>query len=218
RIPFAAGHTRRMHRLTAGPFHYNRYADAYLDIAKRYAHRPVKQAVISASALSLMYPDEKIPGYSREQFIAGMYANALAVLRGESRQRKIVQIDKTVEKTPRGIELDRQPTFCEVDLNLVRALLEAAPNLGLVLAQKIIAGGDRDSTHSADVDYAELLPSLFELKAGNFYIALAREKDRARALKIIRDYMKPDQRIFIGVVDPIDPRIETPEEIRDRIL
>src|SRR5215813_12547844 len=69
RIPFAAGHTRRMHRLTAGPFHYNRYADAYLDIAKRYAHRPVKQAVISASALSLMYPDEKIPGYSREQFI-----------------------------------------------------------------------------------------------------------------------------------------------------
>ena len=34
-------------------------------------------------------------------------------------------------------------------------------------------GGDLDSTHSADVDYAELLPSLFELKAGNFYIALA---------------------------------------------
>lgn len=39
-------------------------------------------------------------------------------------------------------------------------------------------GGDRDSTHSADVDYAELLPSLFELKVGNFYIALAGEKDR----------------------------------------
>ena len=79
-------------------------------------------------------------------------------------------------------------------------------------------GGDRDSTHSADVDYAELLPSLFELKAGNFYIALAGEKDRVRVLKIIREYMKPDQRIFVGVVAPIDPRIETPEEIRDRIL
>jgi len=25
-------------------------------------------------------------------------------------------------------------------------------------------------------------------------------------------------RVFIGVVAPIDPRIETPEEIRDRIL
>ena len=59
---------------------------------------------------------------------------------------------------------------------------------------------------------------MFELKAGNFYIALAGEADRVRVLKIIRDYMKPDQRIFIGVVSPIDPRIETAEEIRDRIL
>ena len=30
--------------------------------------------------------------------------------------------------------------------------------------------------------------------------------------------MKPDQRIFIGVISPIDPRIETAEEVRDRIL
>jgi 5-methyltetrahydropteroyltriglutamate--homocysteine methyltransferase len=79
-------------------------------------------------------------------------------------------------------------------------------------------GGDRDSTHSAEIDYAELLPSLFELEAGNFYIALAGEKDRVHALKIIRDHMKPNQRIFVGVVAPIDPRVETPEEIRDRIL
>jgi len=79
-------------------------------------------------------------------------------------------------------------------------------------------GGDRDSTHSADVDYAELLPSLFELKAGNYYIALAGEQDRVRVLKMIRDHMKADQRIFVGVVAPIDPGIETPEEVRDRIF
>ena len=30
---------------------------------------PVKQAVISPSALSLMYPADGIPGYPREQFI-----------------------------------------------------------------------------------------------------------------------------------------------------
>jgi 5-methyltetrahydropteroyltriglutamate--homocysteine methyltransferase len=69
RIPFAAGHTRRMPRLTNGPFRYKRYADSYLDIAMRYAHVPVKQAVISPSALSLMYPADGIPGYTREQFI-----------------------------------------------------------------------------------------------------------------------------------------------------
>ena len=79
-------------------------------------------------------------------------------------------------------------------------------------------GGDRDSTHSADVDYAELLPSLFELNAGNFYVALAGEPDRVRVLKIIRAHLKPDQRVFVGVVAPIDPRVETPEEVRDRVL
>ena len=30
--------------------------------------------------------------------------------------------------------------------------------------------------------------------------------------------MKPDQRVFVGVVAPIDPRVETPEEVRDRVL
>src|SRR6202171_3784988 len=69
KIPFAAGHTRRMPRLTSGPFRYKRYADSYLDIAMRYAHKPVKQAVISPSALSLMYPAEAIRDYSRDQFI-----------------------------------------------------------------------------------------------------------------------------------------------------
>ena len=68
------------------------------------------------------------------------------------------------------------------------------------------------------MDYAELLPSLFELQAGSFYIALAGESDRTRVLKIIREYLKPGQRMFIGVVSPIDPRVETPEEIRDRVL
>ena len=65
-IPFSDGHTRRLPRLTRGPFRYRRYADSYLDVAMRYAHVPVKQAVISSSALSLMYPAEKIPDYSRE--------------------------------------------------------------------------------------------------------------------------------------------------------
>ncbi len=79
-------------------------------------------------------------------------------------------------------------------------------------------GGDRDSTHSADVDYSELLPSLFELHAGSFYVALAGEPDRRRVLQIIARYLKPGQRVFVGVIAPIDPRIETAEEVRDRVL
>src|ERR1041385_2706126 len=56
KIPFAAGHTRRLPRRTAKPFRYKRYADGYLDLALRYARLPLKQAVISPSALSLLYP------------------------------------------------------------------------------------------------------------------------------------------------------------------
>jgi 5-methyltetrahydropteroyltriglutamate--homocysteine methyltransferase len=79
-------------------------------------------------------------------------------------------------------------------------------------------GADQRSTHSADVSYAELLPSLFQLPACNFYLQLASEPDRKVALKIIRDHSKAGQRIFVGVIDPIDPRVESPEEVRDRVL
>src|SRR6267378_2053570 len=75
-IPFAAGHTRRMPRLTKGPFRYKRYADAYLEVALKYAHRPLKQAVISPSALSLMYPADEIFGYPRDEFIHDLLSEA----------------------------------------------------------------------------------------------------------------------------------------------
>jgi 5-methyltetrahydropteroyltriglutamate--homocysteine methyltransferase len=54
--------------------------------------------------------------------------------------------------------------------------------------------------------------------AGNFYIQLASEADRPRVLEVIRDHAQAGQRIFVGVIDPIDPHIEAPEEVRDRVL
>src|SRR5260370_26192520 len=44
-------------------------ADVYLEMAQRYAHVPVKQAVVSASALSLLYPQSGIRGYPRQDFL-----------------------------------------------------------------------------------------------------------------------------------------------------
>jgi 5-methyltetrahydropteroyltriglutamate--homocysteine methyltransferase len=35
---------------------------------------------------------------------------------------------------------------------------------------------------------------------------------------LVRRYLKPGQRVFVGVISPIDPRVETPEEVRDRVL
>src|SRR6202044_2671820 len=76
-------------------------------------------------------------------------------------------------------------------------------------------GGDLDSTHSAEVDYEELLPGLFQLNVGSFYVALAGEPDRVRILQIIRRLIKPGHRVFVGVIAPIDPHIETAEEVCD---
>jgi 5-methyltetrahydropteroyltriglutamate--homocysteine methyltransferase len=72
------------------------------------------------------------------------------------------------------------------------------------------SGGDLGSTHSADVDYAVLPHSFFELKARSCYIALAGEQDGWQVIRVIPRHLKPDQRISVGVIAPIDvcPLIE----------
>lgn len=217
-IPFSAGHVRRMLRLTAGPFRYMRHADSYLDVALKYAHRPVKQAVISPSALSLMYPPDEIPGYPREQFIEDLLREHETEVRNCLRKgAHKVQIDFTEGRLAIKIDPSGDLLHSFIDLNnlaLARFYAEDRKRIGV----HTCPGSDRDSTHSGDVDYAQLLPSLFELKAGNFYIALAGEQNPIGVLDIIRAYMKPDQRIFVGVVAPIDPHVETPEEVQQRVI
>jgi 5-methyltetrahydropteroyltriglutamate--homocysteine methyltransferase len=217
KLPFLH-HTRQWPRLTAGPFRYLMSADSFIDVAKRYTKMPLKQAVISPSALSLMYPADPIPGYSRDEFIHDLLnEHEKEIRRCLEKGVAKVQIDFTegrlaVKLDPSGELLN---SFIHLNNLALRRFSDAERQR---IGVHTCPGGDRDSTHSADVDYAELLPSLFELDAGNFYVALAGEKDRISALKIIRDHLKPGQRVFVGVVNPIDPGIETPEEIRDRTL
>lgn len=218
KIPFSAGHVRRMPRLTAGPFRYKIYADRYLDVANQFAHMPLKQAVISPSALSLMYPPDDIAGYTRQEFIDDLLReHETEIRRCLQKGAYKVQIDFTEGRLAVKLDPSGELLNSFVGLNnlaLSRFSADERQRIGV----HTCPGGDRDSTHSADVDYADLLPSLFELRVGNFYIALAGEQDRIRVLKIIREYLKPDQRAFVGVVSPIDPRVDTPEEVRDRVL
>ena len=37
-------------------------------------------------------------------------------------------------------------------------------------------------------------------------------------LQILGDHATGARRIFVGVIDPLDPRVETPDEVRDRVL
>ncbi len=217
KLPFIT-HTRRWPRLTSGPFRYKRYADSFLEFAQRHTDLPVKQAVIAPSALSLMYPAEGLEGYPRERFLEDLLnEHKQEVSRCLDKGAHRVQIDFTEGRL--ALKIDPQGQLLEsfIDLNnlaLMRFTEADRDRLGV----HTCPGADRDSTHSAEVDYAELLPHLFELQAGNFYIALAAEPDRKRVLEIIRDRRQRWQRIFVGVINPIDPRIETPEEVRDRLL
>jgi 5-methyltetrahydropteroyltriglutamate--homocysteine methyltransferase len=217
-IPFEDGHTRQLPRLTRGPFRYQTYADTYLAEAQRDATRPVKQAVISASALSLMYPQEGIDGYSREDFVSDLlHETETDIRRSLDRGAHCVQVDFTEARL--SLKLDPSGGLLRdfVELNnqvLRRFSVEERSRLGV----HTCPGGDQDSTHSADVDYSDLLPTLFELEAGNLYIQLASERDRPRVLSTIRANLRPGQRVFVGVTDPIDSRVETPEDVRDRVL
>lgn len=218
KIPFAAGHTRRMPRLTRGPFHYKRYADRYLDVATRHAHVPLKQAVISPSALSLMYPATALPDYPREQFIDDLLREHVTeVRRCFTKGAHKVQVDFTEGRLAMKLDPSGELLASFIDLNNL-AFAHFTPEERKKIGVHTCPGGDRDSTHSADVDYATLLPSLFELNVGNFYLSLAGEKDRIRVLEIIRDNMKPGHQIFVGVVAPIDPEVETVDAIRDSVL
>ncbi len=218
KIPFAAGHTRRMPRLTRGPFRYKRYADSYLDVALKYAHRKLKQAVISPSALSLMYPAEEIPGYSRDEFIDDLLnEHETEIRRCLEKGAFKVQIDFTEARLAMKIDPSGQLLNSFIDLNNL-ALVRFSTEDRKVIGVHTCPGGDRDSTHSADVDYAQFLPRLFELNVGYFCVALAGESDRKRVLKIIRQSLKLHQRVFVGVISTIDPRIDTAEEVRDRVL
>jgi methionine synthase II (cobalamin-independent) len=217
-IPFADGHTRQLPVLTAGPFRYATHADTYVQAARGLTALPVKQAVISASALSLLYPAGGIEGYSQEQFLDDLVDEAEADIRGALDAGAYnVQIDFTEARL--SLKLDPSGGLLRtfVDLNN-RVLDRFSDDERRRIGVHTCPGGDHDSTHSADVPYADLIPTLFDLHAGAFYLELAGEADPGSVLKTIAGNLKPEQRAFVGVTDPIDPRVETPEEVRDRVL
>ena len=217
-IPFADGHTRQLPRITKGPFRYQSYANSYLEKAKQLTNLPVKQAVIAVSAISLLYPQEELPGYSRAQFITDLLNEAEADIRkslGSGAHN--VQIDFTEARL--ALKLDPSAGLLRSFINLNNSVLSRFTNEERKrIGVHSCPGGDHDSTHSADIPYTSLLPYLFTLNAGNFYLEYAGEKDKRSVLALIKQNMRQDQRVFLGVTDVLNPRVETPEEIRDTVL
>jgi 5-methyltetrahydropteroyltriglutamate--homocysteine methyltransferase len=165
-----------------------------------------------------LYPAEGIEAYPREVFINDLIAEAETdIRRCLNSGAHNVQIDFTEGRLSVKLDPTKQLLKGFIDLNnkvLDRFSEEERKRIGV----HTCPGGDQDSTHSADVDYSDLLPGLFELKVGRFYIQLASERDPVSVLRLIKEQARPHQMIFVGVIDPINPKVETPEEVRDRIL
>ncbi|GLW11656.1 5-methyltetrahydropteroyltriglutamate--homocysteine methyltransferase [Microtetraspora sp. NBRC 13810] len=217
-IPFADGHTRQLPCLAAGPFRYGVHAESYLRQAQEHTGLPVKQAVIAPSALSLLYPATPLDDYPQKAFIDDLIAEAEADIRGcLDAGAHVVQLDFTEARL--SLKLDPSGGLLDDFIRLNNQVLERFDEAGRArIGVHTCPGGDQDSTHSADVDYAGLLPKLFQLKAGNFYVQLASEPDADRVLEIIGEHLPAGGRVFVGVTDPIDPQVETPEQVRDRVL
>lgn len=217
-IPFADGHTRQLPRLTGGPFRYGTYAVSYLDRARKHTELPVKQAVIAPSALSLLYPADGIEGYPRERFVEDLVDEAERDIRQcLDAGADSVQLDFTEGRL--SLKLDPSGGVLDDFIALNNRVLDRFDERHRArIGVHTCPGGDQDSAHSLDIDYARLLPKLFALHAGRFYLQLASEPDPERVLAIVVEHAPPGALIFVGVVDPIDPRVETAEEVRDRVL
>lgn len=217
-IAFEDGHTRQLPLLTEGPFHYQYLAGDYVERARRFTSLPIKQAVIAPSAMSLLYPQSGIDGYSLEEFIGDVVDQAEADIRScFAAGADSVQIDFTegrlaLKLDPSGGVLDQ---FIALNNQVLgRFSTEERRRIGV----HTCPGGDHDSTHSADVDYAGLIPRLLSLNAGRFFMQMASETDPERALRLVAEHLRPEQTAFIGVINVIDEAIESPELVRDRVL
>jgi methionine synthase II (cobalamin-independent) len=225
---FADGHHRQLPRLTGGPFRYQTYAADTLAKSIPFATKPMKQAVIAPSMLVLLYPlNEELPGYARAQFEADLLneterdirkafdAGAARVSIDFTEGRLATRADPRNPWTGAGM----LPHF--IDLNnrvLDRFSAEERSRIGV----HTCPGGDRDSVHSADVPYSDLLPSMFKMNAGYFLIQLASERDKDPVYKMIGEHSRDDangvpQVCYVGVTNPGNPRVESAQEIADAL-
>ncbi|MCU7847384.1 MAG: 5-methyltetrahydropteroyltriglutamate--homocysteine methyltransferase [Candidatus Thiodiazotropha sp. (ex Lucinoma kastoroae)] len=215
---FSDGHSRILPSLSSPPLHYAHSADEFLQFSLKQTKLPVKQSVVSPSMLSLFYPSEGFKDYSNGQMIEDIISQHV----GEVRRcldigAYKVQLDFTEGRL--SVKLDPSGGLLSSFVALInKGMSQFDEQERLKLGVHTCPGSDLDSTHSADVDYKYLLPTLFKINVGNFYIAMASEKESRPTLRLIKQLIEPHQRVFIGVIDPMLDAVETPEQVRDRVL
>ncbi len=226
---FDDGHHRQLPRLTGGPFRYKTYASEFVEKNRAIASNPVKQAVIAPSMLMLLYPLEgEIEGYPRDQFLSDLCDEVEKDIRqcfdaGAVR----VSVDFTEGRLANKND-SRNPwtgknmleEFIELNNRVIdRFSPEERRNIGI----HTCPGGDCDSVHSKEVPYEMLLEHMFDINAGYFLIQCASEEDKEKVYELCGRHSRDDangvpQVCFMGVINPLSPDVETPEQVRDDLL
>ncbi|MDQ2706986.1 MAG: hypothetical protein M3Z25_04840 [Actinomycetota bacterium] len=226
---FADGHGRQLPKLVSGPFTYKQYAADSLKKSIPLAQKPMKQAVIAPSMLALLYPlKDPVDGYSREDFEATLIdecekdirqafaAGAARVSVDFTEGRLATREDPRNPWTGAGL----LPHFIELNNRVMaRFSAEERVNIGI----HTCPGGDRDSVHSADVPYNNLLGTMFDINAGYFLIQCASEREKDPVYETIGKNLRSDadgvtQMAYLGVTNPGNPRVESPREIADNLI
>ncbi len=226
---FADGHHRQLPRLIGGPFRYQTYAADTLAKSIKLATKPMKQAVIAPSMLALLYPlHDEVPGYPRAQFEDDLCNECEKDVRGAfAAGAARVSIDFTegrlaTRADPRNPWTGARMLPHFIDL-INRVLDRFTPEERARIGVHTCPGGDRDSVHSADVPYSDLLPSMFRLNAGYFLMQLASEREKDPVYQLIGQHSRDDangvaQMCYVGVTNPQNPRVESAQEIRAALV
>jgi methionine synthase II (cobalamin-independent) len=226
---FDDGHHRQLPRLTGGPFRYKTFASEFVEKNKRIATHDVKQAVISPSMMMLLYPlEEELDDYPREQFLDDVCDEVEKDIRQCFAAGAVrVSIDFTEGRLANKND-SRNPWTGKdmlqefIDLNN-RVLDRFSPverkNIGI----HTCPGGDCDSVHSKEVPYEKLLSKMFQLNAGYFLIQCASEEDKESVYRLVGEHSRDDangvpQVCFMGVIDPLSPEVETPEQVKHDLV
>jgi methionine synthase II (cobalamin-independent) len=189
----------------------------------------MKQAVIAPSMLALLYPlNEEVPGYSRREFEEDLCNECEKDIRkafdaGAAR----VSIDFTEGRLATRADPRNPWTGAGMLEHFIELINRVVDRFSSEERAKIgvhtCPGGDRDSVHSADVPYNNLLPSLFKINAGYFLIQLASEREKDPVYESIGKHSRDDangvpQMCYIGVTVTQNPRVESAQEICDQLV
>lgn len=226
---FADGHHRVLPRLVRAPFRFRHWAAEDVRAAREVTELPLKQAVVSPSMLSLMVPPEGLGDYTRTEFLEDVVAGcAEDIVRCFDAGAARVSIDFTEGRLALRRDVRAPwagPEAIGTFIELVNRVLDRVPeqhrgNIGV----HTCPGNDHDSAHSADVDYAELIPELLQIEAGYFLVEAAGEQDPLRVARLVgaeisrRGTADRIPHVLLGVTNPTSPKIEAPAQVRDQLV